>query len=97
MADGKPHDRARPEHLLPELLRTLTPRELEVLQLVLEAQTSKEIARVLQISKRTAEQHCENLKAKLQARSTTDVLRIVAAAERLGLVQYEQLQGHLHA
>lgn len=79
----------RPEQLLPMLLERLTPREWEVLQLILEARTSKEIAHLLQISQRTAEQHCENLKAKLLARSTMDVLRIVAAAERMGVVSHQ--------
>ena len=87
----------RPEQLLPMLLERLTPREWEVLRLILEAQTSKEIAHILNISQRTAEQHCENLKAKLLARSTMDVLRIVAAAERLGLVSHRQFEVAEHA
>lgn len=87
----------RPEQLLPMLLERLTPREWEVLRLILEAHTSKEIAYALRISQRTAEQHCENLKAKLLARSTMDVLRIVAAAERLGLVHHKQFEVPLDA
>lgn len=86
-----------PEQLLPVSLQTLTPREREVLLLILEARTSREIAEALRISRRTAEQHCENLKAKLHARSTMDVLRIVATAERLGLVHYDQFQARMGA
>ena len=97
MAASGSHDNERPEQLLSELLKTLTPREREVLQLILEAQTSKQIASVLRISQRTVEQHCENLKAKLRARSTMDVLRIVAAAERLGLIHYKQFEVHMYA
>lgn len=51
MAASGSHDNERREQLLPELLKTLTPREREVFQLILEAQTSREIASVLRIAR----------------------------------------------
>lgn len=43
----------------------LTPREREVLQLVAEGQTNKEIADILSISERTVEKHRANLMKKM--------------------------------
>lgn len=81
--------RVRPEYLLPTLLERVTQREWDVLRLILEANSSKEIARMLAITPRTVDAHTESLKAKLLARSTTDLLRIVHAAERLGTVTHD--------
>ncbi|MFD1253744.1 MULTISPECIES: LuxR C-terminal-related transcriptional regulator [Devosia] len=80
----------KPEYILPELLERLTPREKQVLDIILEAKTAKEIAFDLGISQRTVEAHTERLRIKLLARSITDILRIVAAAERMGLVRHDQ-------
>jgi DNA-binding NarL/FixJ family response regulator len=41
----------------PDVLRTLSPRRREVLQMVAEGRTTKEIAEILQISPRTVEFH----------------------------------------
>lgn len=79
----------KPEFILPELLERLTPREKQVLDIILEARTAKEIAFELGISQRTVEAHTERLRIKLLARSITDILRIVAAAERMGLVEHD--------
>ncbi len=49
----------------PALLKGLTPRELEVLRLVAEGQTDKEIAEALVISPRTANRHIANIFLKL--------------------------------
>jgi DNA-binding NarL/FixJ family response regulator len=61
----------------------LTPRQREVLQLVAEGHTSKEIARRLDISARTAETHRTQL---MDALDIHDVAGLVRYAIRKGLV-----------
>ncbi len=51
-----------------------TPRERQVAALLAEGQTSKEIARLLKLSPRTAEAHRDRLKAKLGARNTAELV-----------------------
>jgi len=54
---------------------TLTNREVEVLKLVAEGLTSKEIADILLISIRTVEHHRANLLKKLDLRNTADLIK----------------------
>ncbi|MEV0403810.1 AAA family ATPase [Actinoallomurus sp. NPDC050550] len=61
----------------------LTPRELEVLRLVAEGRSNREIAGRLFISAKTASVHVSNILAKLQVGSRGEA---AAAAHRLGLV-----------
>jgi DNA-binding NarL/FixJ family response regulator len=61
----------------------LTPRQREVLQLVAEGHTSKEIARRLEISVRTAETHRTQLMETLDIH---DVAGLVRYALRKGLI-----------
>jgi len=53
----------------------LTTREREVLRLVGQGATSKEIAQRLGISPKTAQVHRDNLKQKLNLRTTADMVR----------------------
>ena len=53
----------------------ITLREREVLRLLSEGATSKDIARTLGISPKTAQAHRENLKDKLGVRSTAEMVR----------------------
>ena len=62
----------------------LTPRELEVVKLIAEAHTSKEIADLLVISVRTVERHRENILEKLGMRDRVELTRY---AIRRGLVE----------
>jgi two-component system, NarL family, response regulator NreC len=62
----------------------LTPREREVLRLVAEGQTTKEIAAVLGISVKTAEAHRMRVMRKLETHNTASTVR---SAIRQGLVQ----------
>ncbi len=57
------------------ILDRLTPREREVLRLIGHGMTSKEIAERLGISPKTAQVHRENLKQKLNLRTTADLVR----------------------
>ena len=62
----------------------LTPRELEVLKLIAEAYTNKEIAQELAISVKTVERHRENILDKLGMRDRVELTRY---AIRRGLIQ----------
>ena len=62
----------------------LTPRELEVLKLIAEAHTSKDIAEVLVISVKTVERHRANILEKLGMRDRVELTRY---AIRRGLVE----------
>src|SRR6266704_1426904 len=53
----------------------LTPREREVVQLLAEGKSSKEVAAVLGISVKTAETHRINLMRKLDCHSVAEVVR----------------------
>ncbi|MEH0421171.1 response regulator transcription factor [Streptomyces sp. B21-083] len=75
-------DRVRNGEEAPDQL--LTPREEEVLKLVAEGHTSKEIAELLVISVKTVQRHRENLLHKLGLR---DRLELTRYAIRAGLVQ----------
>jgi DNA-binding NarL/FixJ family response regulator len=78
--------------LMPEVARkladrvahaTLTPRELEVLKLVANGLTNKEIAQQLGISLETAQGHVKNILAKLQVDDRT---RAVTLAVERGII-----------
>jgi DNA-binding NarL/FixJ family response regulator len=60
----------------------LTPREVEVLALLVAGQTNREIAETLFISQHTAGVHVSHILAKLAVRTRTEA---AAAAHRLGL------------
>jgi len=53
----------------PRVLKGLTPRELEVLRLVADGKTDKEIAEELVISPRTANRHIANIFLKIDVTS----------------------------
>ena len=62
----------------------LTPRELEILKLIAEAYTSKEIAEMLVISVKTVERHRANILEKLGMRDRVELTRY---AIKRGLVE----------
>jgi two-component system secretion response regulator SsrB len=68
--------------------RNLTSRENEVLQLVAQGLSNKEISSRLNISLKTTENHRHNLMRKLDAHNSADLTR---EAFRRGLVQADQL------
>lgn len=55
-------------------LGSLTPREREIVQLLVEGKTSKEVATTLDISVKTAETHRSNLMRKLQLHSVGELV-----------------------
>jgi DNA-binding NarL/FixJ family response regulator len=68
-------------------LAGLTPREVEVLRLLVEGRSNRQIAEQLFISGKTASVHVTNLMAKLGVHSR---LEAAATARRLGLDQWAQ-------
>jgi DNA-binding CsgD family transcriptional regulator len=64
----------------------LTPREREILELLVDGLTNKEIAQRLIVSPRTIETHVERVLGKLEVGSRS---RAIAKALRLGLVSLE--------
>ena len=67
-------------------LPRLTKREIEVLTLVIEGRTTKEVADLLYISKRTVDFHLSNMYDKLQVSNRVQAYR---RAVRLGLIPGE--------
>jgi len=74
-------ERGRPDG---EQFDVLTPRELQVLKLIAEANTSKEIAKELFISVKTVERHRANILDKL---GMSDRVELTRYAIRRGLTQ----------
>ena len=74
-------ERGRPDE---EQFDILTPRELQVLKLIAEAYTSKEIADELVISIKTVERHRQNILDKL---GMNDRVELTRYAIRRGLIQ----------
>jgi DNA-binding NarL/FixJ family response regulator len=62
----------------------LTPRELDVVKLIAEAYTNKQIAEILHLSEKTVESHRANLLAKLGMRDRVELVRY---AIRRGLIE----------
>lgn len=74
-------ERARAGHSVSE--DPLTPRELEVVELIARGKTSDEIAQMLGISRKTVDRHRANILDKLQVRNGAELTRY---AVRRGLV-----------
>ena len=74
----------RPDDAAPSGVSMLTDREREVLQLIAEALSSKEIAHVLGISLKTVDSHRSNLMEKLDIHKVSGLVRF---AIRAGLVE----------
>lgn len=68
----------------------LTKREIEVLSLIAQGNSSKEAADTLYVSKRTVDFHLANIYDKLQVNNRVQAFR---AATRLGLIPFEPTFG----
>jgi RNA polymerase sigma factor (sigma-70 family) len=69
-----------------DLLATLSPRQREVLRLIAEGRTTKQIAQLLEISVKTVETHRAQLMDRLDIR---DVAGLVRYAITVGLIEIE--------
>ncbi|HEY3342393.1 MAG TPA: response regulator transcription factor [Anaerolineae bacterium] len=72
----------------PESPETLTERETDVLRLLAQGQSNKEIARALNIGEKTVKTHVSNVLGKLGVQSRTQA---ALYAVRIGLVPADQL------
>ena len=72
----------------------LTKREIEVLSLIAQGNSSKETADALYVSKRTVDFHLANIYDKLQVNNRVQAFR---APTRLGLIPFEPSFGHARA
>ena len=63
-----------------ERLNTLTPKEREVLQYIVSGDANKVVARKLDVSVRTIENHRQKIFQKMQADSLAELVRIALAA-----------------
>jgi DNA-binding NarL/FixJ family response regulator len=68
----------------------LTKREVEVLTLVIEGKSSKEVAEQLFVSKRTVDFHLANIYSKL---SVTNRVQAFREATRRGLIPFNVIGG----
>ena len=64
--------------------KPLTPREQEVVKLIAEAHTNKQIAEILHLAEKTVESHRANVLRKLGMRDRVELVRY---AIRRGLVE----------
>lgn len=77
-----------------DLLQTLTERQREILQLIAEGHTTRDIANILSISVKTVETHRAHLMARL---NIYDVPGLVKLAVRVGLVILQRDAEAAHA
>ncbi|MGD2084426.1 MAG: response regulator [Chromatiales bacterium] len=74
------HERAKKVASIRERLETLTAREREVFELVVDGKSSSAIAALLRISRKTVDVHRSNIMTKLGVRTVADLVRIALAA-----------------
>lgn len=74
-ASGQVLDRYLRTPQTPTLQQVLTPREREIVQLVAEGKTNKEVAVTLKISTKTVEAHRANMMHKLGLSSVSELVR----------------------
>jgi DNA-binding NarL/FixJ family response regulator len=67
--------------------RSLTPREREVVQLIAEGKSTKEVAVALQLSVKTAETHRSNIMRKLELHSVSDLVLYAVRNNIVNVVQ----------
>jgi len=74
-------DKAEKEqYRLPEKLKTefsLTPREIEIIELIAQCKSSKEISEILFISRHTVDTHRRNILEKTGMKSTAELLNLI--------------------
>ncbi len=71
-------DSASPEEVKAGAMEELTPRELDVMRLIVQGHTNRQIADRLNLSIRTVETHRSNLMAKLNLSSRVELVRYAA-------------------
>lgn len=77
--DRETRDSRRSSAALEEQLTTLTTREREIMQMVVEGQLTKNIAKKLGISTKTVEVHRSNITRKMGVDSVVQLVRLMSA------------------
>lgn len=80
MAQEAAHGSERRQDEFAGLAETLTPREKEVMELVVAGRHNREIAELLDISARTVEVHKARMMAKLQVENVPELVRLSLGA-----------------
>ncbi len=75
-------DSERSKKLAAEAVASLTPRQHQVLDLLLDGLTNKQVAKELSLSPRTVDMHRAALLARLGIKSLPEALRLVALARQ---------------
>ncbi|WP_326991926.1 helix-turn-helix transcriptional regulator [Chitinophaga sp. 212800010-3] len=78
MPEGRPQpfDATTPGNCLPAKYK-LSPRELDIIRLIKEGKSTKQIAVVLELSIYTVETHHKNINRKLNVQSTAELISVV--------------------
>ncbi|MCC6067984.1 PAS domain-containing protein [Ferrovum sp. PN-J185] len=76
-------------------LNKITPREQEILELVLTGNTSKQIARILKISPRTVEIHRTNILRRWGVSSTPQIVNLILRSAKELEEQLSKKENHL--
>jgi two-component system, NarL family, nitrate/nitrite response regulator NarL len=82
--EGVPFAQAQPYEPVEQIVEPLTPREMDVLEMLAEGLSNKMIAHRLSISDHTAKFHVNSILAKLNAGTRTEA---VTRGIRLGLIK----------
>jgi DNA-binding CsgD family transcriptional regulator len=77
------HRRSQPSAAAGDGVQSLTKREREIAQRIVDRRTNRQIAEELFLSPKTVETHIRNIFAKLGADSRVEVARIVERADRM--------------
>ena len=80
----RPTCRARPAAQIARAFESLTPRDREVLALVLRGRLNKQIAIALGIDERSVKRHGDHIMTKLQVESVAELTHLVHAAGLYG-------------
>jgi len=78
--DARTRSEAGRRKEIQDRMETLTPRETEVMQLVVEGKANKNIARSLGISQRTVEIHRSRVMEKMKVRSVSKLVQLALKA-----------------
>lgn len=77
-------NRQRSREELAEAFNSLSPREREVLNLLLQGFLNKEMAHFLDLSRRTVEDYRASLKRKMGAKTSSELVTLIAAIRPSG-------------
>ncbi len=81
VGDAERRNRVRSQRKQSDQLTTLTRRESEVMELIVDGRSNKDVASTLGVSPKTVESHRANVMRKLQVGSLAELVRFVVTAK----------------